>query len=217
MYSRRVRESRNRALLESHPCFGYVTFEFCLSASMVTDEEQRLLLAIARGAIASALENRPAPRAAPVTGRLSRPGGAFVTIRLGGRLRGCIGYIESPLPLANVVAEVAVKSALEDPRFPPLRVNELEEASLEVSVLSPMQPVEDAGDIRIGVHGLLLESGGRRGLFLPQVPIEEGWNREEFLENLCRKAGLKTGAWKEPGARLSMFTAEVVHEEHASG
>jgi len=182
---------------------------------MVTDDEQRLLIAIARGAIAGALANGPAPPAAPATGRLARPGGAFVTIRVGGRLRGCIGYIDSPLPLANVVAEVAVKSALEDPRFPPLGVNELEEASLEVSVLSPIEPVEDAGEIRLGIHGLLLESGGRRGLFLPQVPLEEGWNREEFLENLCRKAGLRSGAWKEPGARLSMFTAEVVHEEHA--
>jgi AmmeMemoRadiSam system protein A len=182
---------------------------------MVTDDEQRLLLAIARGAIAGALGNRPAPQAAPLSGRLAMPGGAFVTIRIGGRLRGCIGYIDSPLPLANVVAEVAVKSALEDPRFPPLRVKELESASLEVSVLSPLEPVRDAAEIRIGTHGLLLESGGRRGLLLPQVPLEEGWNREEFLENLCRKAGLRTGAWKEPGARLSMFTAEVVDEEHA--
>ncbi len=181
---------------------------------MITDDERRQLLAIARDAIACSLGNRPIPDPSSCAGRLAEPGGAFVTIRTDGQLRGCIGYIESPLPLAKVVAEVAVKSARQDPRFPPLSSGELEEAALEVSVLSPLQPVKDIGDIRIGVHGLLLEHGLHRGLLLPQVALEYGWDAEEFLENTCRKAGLKEHAWKDPGARLFMFTAEVCNEEH---
>jgi len=182
---------------------------------MVTDDERRRLLVIARDAIACALRNIPVPDPGPCTGSLAEPGGAFVTIRTGGRLRGCIGYIDSPLPLAKVVAEAAVKSALQDPRFPPLSPGDLDAASLEVSVLSPLQPVKDIADIRVGVHGLILELGRHRGLLLPQVAVEYGWDTGEFLENICRKAGLKEHAWKEPGGRLLMFTAEVCNEEHA--
>ena len=182
---------------------------------MITEDERRQLLAIARDAIARSLGDTPAPHPAPCAGRLAEPGGAFVTIRIGGQLRGCIGYIESPLPLAKVVAEVALKSARQDPRFPPLLPGELGEAALEVSVLSPLQPVKDTGDIRIGVHGLLLELGPHRGLLLPQVALEYGWDVGEFLENTCRKAGLREGAWKDPGSKLFMFTAEVCNEERA--
>lgn len=182
---------------------------------MVTDDERRQLLAIARDAIAYSLGNIPAPPAALLEGSLAGPGGAFVTIRLHGRLRGCIGYIESPMPLANVVAEVAVKSARHDPRFPPLTQDELEECALEVSLLSPLQKVVDEKEIRIGVHGLLLECRGRRGLLLPQVAVENGWSVRELLKNTCRKAGLEDGAWRDPGATLYKFTAEVASEEHA--
>jgi AmmeMemoRadiSam system protein A len=182
---------------------------------MVTGDERRQLLAIARESIACALGNRPVPPPGIVTGRLAEPGGAFVTIRLGAELKGCIGYIESPLPLANVVAEVAVKSALQDPRFSPLSAEEFGRASLEVSVLSPLQPVKDISDIRIGVHGLLVEREGRRGLLLPQVAGEYGWDVPQFLGNTCRKAGLQEKAWKDPGTKLFMFTAEVCDEEHA--
>jgi AmmeMemoRadiSam system protein A len=154
------------------------------------------------------------PRTPALTGSLARPGGAFVTIRLRGQLRGCIGYIESPMPLANVVAEVAVKSARQDPRFPPLTKDELEESTLEVSLLSPLQKVSDEREIRIGVHGLLLECRGRRGLLLPQVALENGWDVQEFLRNTCRKAGLKESAWQDPESTLFLFTAEVATEEH---
>jgi len=182
---------------------------------MVTEDERRQLLAIARDAIAFSLGKLALPRTAPLAGSLAGPGGAFVTIRLHGELRGCIGYIESPMPLANVVAEVAVKSARQDPRFPPLSPDELEECTLEVSVLSPLRKVVDEKEIRIGVHGLLLESRGRRGLLLPQVAVENSWDVPEFLRNTCRKAGLHDGAWKDPGATLFLFTAEVASEEHA--
>ena len=199
-------------VLKVMPLLVTLTGALRIHATMVTDDERRLILVIARDAIASSLGRRPVPGRAPLSGRLAEPGGAFVTIRLGGTLRGCIGYIASPLPLANVVAEVAVKSALQDPRFPPLSPGEFGEASLEVSVLSPLQPVHDIGEIRIGLHGLFLEHDRHRGLLLPQVALEYGWDTLEFLENTCRKAGLGKNAWKEPGAMLSMFTAEVCSE-----
>ncbi len=180
---------------------------------MVSDDERRQILSIARSAIERGDGSRPLR--APRSGLLARPGGAFVTIRLRGELRGCIGYIESPLPLANVVAEVAVKSATQDPRFPPLTVPEIGEAVLEVSILSPLQRVKDIGDIRIGVHGLLIELGVHRGLLLPQVALEYGWDTAEFLDNTCKKAGLASGSWNVPGAKLYMFTAEVCNEEDA--
>ena len=181
---------------------------------MITDDERRLIPAIAREAIACSLMNRPVPERGPDSGRLAEPGGAFVTLRVRGELRGCIGYIESPLPLANVIAEVAVKSARQDPRFPPLSAAELGEVAIEVSVLSPLERVRDIEAVRPGVHGLLVELGPRRGLLLPQVALEYGWDRADLIANTCRKAGLGEQAWKDPGAVLYMFTAEVCNEEH---
>jgi AmmeMemoRadiSam system protein A len=136
-----------------------------------------------------------------------------VTLRKDHELRGCIGYIESRFPLADVVGEVAVKAAFEDPRFPPLTVSELEEITIEVSVLSPLQPVHDLEEIQVGVHGLLIELAGRRGLLLPQVASEYRWDRETFLENTARKAGLPRNAWKDPQAKIYLFSAEIAGEE----
>ncbi|HUI10601.1 MAG TPA: AmmeMemoRadiSam system protein A [Bacteroidota bacterium] len=178
----------------------------------MTDDERRRLLAIARESLVSLLEHREAHDPGPLTGRLAEPGGAFVTLRSGGRLRGCIGYIDSPQPLANVVAELARKSAREDPRFPPLSPPEMTRVSLEVSVLSAIRPLADASGIRPGVDGLLLELRGRRGLLLPQVATEQGWDAEGLLRGTCCKAGLPPGAWKDPEARMFTFTAEICDE-----
>ncbi|HTO94357.1 MAG TPA: AmmeMemoRadiSam system protein A [Bacteroidota bacterium] len=175
----------------------------------MTDDERRRLLAIARESLVSLLEHRPAHDAGPLTGRLAEPGGAFVTLKSGGRLRGCIGYIDSPRPLATVVAEVARKSACEDPRFTPLAPGELGALSLEISVISPLRAVEDRSLIRPGIDGVLIELGGRRGLLLPQVATEEAWDAAALLAGVCRKAGLPPEAWNEPGARLFTFTAEI--------
>ncbi len=198
---------------------------------MITHDEKRELLRIARESIAHALErtyppagSRRADRASqggagptlnarPFQGRIAEPGGAFVTIRIHHELRGCIGYIESQSPLGEVVAEVAEKAALEDPRFPPLSREELEGAQLEISVLSPLRPVARVEEIEVGKHGLLIEYGHRRGLLLPQVPGEFGWDREEFLENTARKAGLPADTWKDPAATIYAFTAEILQEE----
>ena len=180
---------------------------------MLTPEEKHQLLKIARDAISSALEGKSQQRLPVAAGGLARPGGAFVTIRIGHELRGCIGYIESSNPLARVVAEVSVKAAFEDPRFDPLRASEFRDATLEVSVLSPLRQVKDADEIEVGLHGLVIELGGRRGLLLPQVATEYGWERMEFLANVCRKAGLPRDAWSLPGAAIFVFSAEVFAEE----
>lgn len=198
---------------------------------MFTPEEKRELLAIAREAIAEALHVQssvvqipPEGVSGPTSsgrgssfserkGRLSLPGGAFVTIRINGNLRGCIGYIQAPMPLAEIVAEVAEKAALEDPRFPPLTLRELEQTQVEISVLSPLQRISDISGIVVGKHGILLELHHARGLLLPQVALEYGWDRETFLDNTARKAGLSRDAWKDPDAAIYIFTAEIIQEQ----
>lgn len=179
---------------------------------MLTDDEQRELLRAAREAITCAVRRSPPGRPPrPLPGLLQRCG-VFVTIRKGELLRGCIGHVESGRPLAELVPRVAVSSALDDPRFPPLGPDELEEITLELSILSPLQPVTDPEDVLPGTHGLLLELDGARGLLLPQVAVEFGMGREEFLAATARKAGLSRNAWTSPGARLWSFTAEIVRE-----
>jgi AmmeMemoRadiSam system protein A len=179
---------------------------------MLTEHERTKLLSIARNAIAADLEGLAVRAESPVTGKMGEPSGAFVTIRLHGELRGCIGYIESELPLHTVVAQVAVKAAREDPRFPPLSKTELEHSNLEISVLSPLCELDRVDRLQVGEHGLLIELGRHRGLLLPQVAVENGWGREEFLSNTARKAGLPSDAWSDQRAKLFVFTAEVFHE-----
>jgi AmmeMemoRadiSam system protein A len=186
---------------------------------MLTRELKRELLEIARNAIASSLQEERTPSRATARTRpspeLLQPSGAFVTLRINGELRGCIGYMESPHPLADVVADVAVKAACEDPRFPPVTAAELDGIDLEISVLSPMRPIHDINEITIGTHGVMIELGPNRGVLLPQVAVEYGWTVEQFLSALSRKAGLHKFGWMEPDARLSIFSAEVVDEEDA--
>lgn len=179
---------------------------------MLSDESKRVLLRIAREAIGGALGCRSGAETPTKDASLLTPCGAFVTLRIEGQLRGCIGYIESVLPLAEVVAEVAVKAALEDPRFPPLTRREFDNISIEISVLSPMERISDIEEIQVGVHGLLLELGSRRGLLLPQVATEYHWDRMTFLNSTARKAGLPENAWRSPDARIFRFSAEIVEE-----
>ncbi len=174
--------------------------------------DRRLALATARAAIAAALVGQPfAPPPAPGP-PLSGPGGAFVTLRRGGALRGCIGCLEAGEPVLATVARMARAAAREDPRFPPLTVAELPEVRVEVSLLSPLSPVTDPGEVVPGRHGLLVSRGARRGVLLPQVATEQGWDRERFLAETCRKADLPPDAWRH-GARLATFEATVVGED----
>src|SRR5438876_2390450 len=138
---------------------------------------------------------------------LSGPRGAFLTLHKGMRLRGCVGYIEPIRPLYKTVEDCAIAAALRDPRFGPVQADELVELRLEISVLSTLMDVRPE-QIEVGQHGLLISEGSWRGLLLPQVAVEWKWNREQFLEAACRKAGLNSEAWRH-GARLQAFTAQI--------
>lgn len=137
--------------------------------------------------------------------------GAFVTVRIRGQLRGCIGYPEPDLPLVEVIERCAVSAALSDPRFPPLSADEWSVVDLEVSVLGPIEPVDDIREVVVGRHGLVVELGRRRGLLLPQVAVEWKWDSAEFVAQTCIKAGLPRDAPKN-GASLFKFEAEVFGE-----
>jgi AmmeMemoRadiSam system protein A len=128
------------------------------------------------------------------------------------RLRGCIGHIESTDPLYDTVRQAAYAAAFRDPRFRPLAPEELGRIELEISVLSRLEEVEDTRVIIAGTHGIMIEHGAHAGLLLPQVAAERNWDRETFLEQTCRKAGLPPGAWSDPESRIRIFTAEVFDE-----
>jgi AmmeMemoRadiSam system protein A len=141
---------------------------------------------------------------------LERPSGAFVTLRENGELRGCVGYIDAVKPLLTTVEEASIRAAFEDPRFEPLRPAELARLELEVSVLSPLRRITDASEIDIGTHGIVVETRTVRGVLLPQVAVECGWDRATFLAQTFRKAGLAPG--RRTAVTISVFTAEVFGE-----
>jgi AmmeMemoRadiSam system protein A len=178
---------------------------------MFTDAQQRALIEIARAAVTAAITGCPpgAPRPDHLN-LLPVASGAFVTLKREGRLRGCIGTLECRLPLADEIARVAVSAACEDPRFDPLRAVELHDLDVEVSILGPLEEIDprDPAAIVIGRHGLVVEQGRRRGLLLPQVAIEWGWDREQFLAQTCTKAGLAPDRWRH-GATVYRFAADV--------
>jgi AmmeMemoRadiSam system protein A len=151
-------------------------------------------------------------RRAPATRRLAAPAAAFVTVKVGGELRGCIGRVDRTESLATVVARCARAAAFEDPRFDPIRPSDLPGLQVQVSVLSDPVPLADVTALEVGRHGLIVERGQCRGLLLPQVAVEYGWTPTEFLEHTCRKAGLSRDAWRE-GAELFVFEAEVFGED----
>jgi AmmeMemoRadiSam system protein A len=176
---------------------------------MFTDEQRAALVAIARDAVRTAV-GADAPASTIAGGGFPDASGAFVTLKRGGQLRGCIGTLQCRGPLAEEIARVAASAALEDPRFPPLKEAELDGLDVEVSVLGPLEDVNpfDPDAIEIGRHGLVVEEGRRRGLLLPQVATEWGWDREQFLAQTCVKAGLPADAWRR-GARVYRFAAIV--------
>jgi AmmeMemoRadiSam system protein A len=173
-------------------------------------EERRSLLALARDAIASALEGKTVDTTSP-SEHLAERRGAFTTLTIGGELRGCVGYVFPNYSLYRTIAETAVAAATNDTRFTPVTQEELPKLEYEISVLSPLQPI-DPEDVEVGKHGLVVTFGGRRGLLLPQVPVEHGWDREAFLAQTCVKAGLPADAWQR-GATMQAFTAEIFGSE----
>jgi len=178
-----------------------------------TPEERSLLLQLAHGAILATLENRaPQPFAPPA--HLSEFRGAFTTVYSNHQLRGCVGYPTPVMPLYRTVIETAQSAAFDDPRFVPVTLSEAQHLQISISVLSPVTPARPE-EVIIGRHGLIISQAGCRGLLLPQVPVEHGWDRITFLEQTCRKAGLPLDAWKS-GATIEAFTAEVFGDLEAA-
>ena len=179
----------------------------------LNQEQQRVLLRIARQALTARVRDEPPPDTEAVTDPVLREKrAAFVTLKKRGQLRGCIGHVEPMQPLVEAVAELAVAAGLEDYRFPPVRAEELAAVEIDISAMSPLRKVASPDEVVVGKHGVVVEQGGRRGVFLPQVAPEQGWDRDTMLTALCReKAGLPGDAWKK-GADLWVFTAQVFGE-----
>ncbi|MCX5752828.1 MAG: AmmeMemoRadiSam system protein A, partial [Candidatus Krumholzibacteria bacterium] len=178
----------------------------------LTRDDKVFLLKLARSAIEAECRGTKlaiAPSPSPI---MREPRGAFVTLKKAGQLRGCIGYIEAIKPLAATIEEMAKAAAFSDLRFNPVRTEEIPDLEIEISVLSPLSEVRDPSTVVVGTHGLIVSRGSNRGVLLPQVPTEWGWDRETFLAQTCAKAGLPEGAWKEKGTRIESFTADVFSE-----
>jgi len=180
----------------------------------VAPDARAALLALARAAVDRRLAGQPGPEIEPPLTALNEPRAAFVTIRRrdSGELRGCRGECPARRSLPECVRRVAVSAALEDPRFLPLMRGELSEVSFEISALTDPMPIRPE-EVVVGRHGLILAADGAIGLLLPQVPAEQDWDREAFLDGLCRKAGLRKGRWRLAGASLRAFEAEVWSED----
>lgn len=180
----------------------------------LTVNEKKQLLALAHFSIESGF--RPShnqsinTKASPL---LSSKLGAFVTITINSKLRGCIGYIQTDDELSKTIMDAAFQAAFHDPRFAPLSENEFNQIKLEISILSESFPMDSYDDIEIGKHGLILEEAGRKALLLPQVPIEHNMDRDAYLSALCNKAGLYEDYWREKQLKLKGFTATVFSEE----
>ena len=178
---------------------------------MLTPGERTALLRFARDTIVAHLTAARPPSPVPLEDPHAHSG-AFVTLHVGGDLRGCIGFPGSDRPLDEVVGQCAIAAATEDPRFPPLTAAELPDLELEISVLTPIRPVADLSEIEVGRDGLVAQEGFRRGLLLPQVATEHHWDCETLLSHTCLKAGLRPDAWRS-SAKISRFQAEVFSEQ----
>lgn len=174
-------------------------------------EERKELLRIARKTIEHYLEKGNIPRLNDVSEKFKAKRGVFVTLHKKGNLRGCIGYPLPVNPLFNAVVDNAVSSAFEDPRFPPLEIDELKEIDIEISVLTIPEKVERPEDVRVGVDGIIISKHGSRGLLLPQVPVEQEWDLDQYISYGCMKAGLSGDEWKK-GVDIEVFQAEVFGE-----
>lgn len=181
---------------------------------MLNQEQRGRLLRIARDSIETVLGGgRPEVDLSTVDEELKRPSGAFVSLHdEGGGLRGCIGSIHAVAPLAHAVASSAVNAAFRDPRFPPVRHDELASLHIEISVMSPIEPVTSIEEIEVGRDGLIISRGSRAGLLLPQVATDYAWDRETFLGQTCIKAGLPKDCWRSADCRIERFSAEVFTE-----
>ncbi len=182
---------------------------------VLSEKSKKALLTIAREAINAKLSGRltELPEEILTIDELQQESGAFVTLHIDGKLRGCIGLIESQMPLKETVYEMAYHAAFHDPRFPALTADELPQVDLEISVLTKPRPIDSPQLIRLGQDGIIFSKSHCRALFLPQVAPEQGWDLEMTLSALSRKAGLPPSEWKEPGSNFEVFQAEYFDEK----
>jgi AmmeMemoRadiSam system protein B/AmmeMemoRadiSam system protein A len=192
-------------VLSGKPCPGEG------SGYSLTPEERSGLLRLARTSVTEFVERRAVVEDTTGKAKYLEPRGVFVTLTKDGDLRGCIGFIEPVAPLGQAVIRAAIYAATEDPRFPAVRPAELRDLKFEISVLTPVREISDPGEVIVGRHGLIIDRDGLKGVLLPQVPVENKWDRETFLEQVSLKAGLPRDAWRR-GAKLYVFEAIVFHE-----
>jgi AmmeMemoRadiSam system protein A len=176
------------------------------------ERDRRELLRIARATLREHLSTGYLPPGAPHRSSLLQPAGAFVTVHVAGELRGCMGRIESEKPLYLTIEELTVAASTRDPRFEPVRLEEMKEARLSISVVAAPEPARPE-DIQLGTHGLVVTRGARRGLLLPEVATEHHLSVEQFLDETCAKAGLPHGAWRDPDTTVERFTTDQFREE----
>lgn len=187
-----------------------------MSGTLLDAAQQAALLSWARETLTSYVVQGVSPLLEPqrFPPELLVPAGAFVSLHLGGELKGCIGTFQADSPLAETVREMAIAAGTRDPRFRPVAKGELDLLHIEISVLSPRWPIQDPlSEVQVGVHGLSIARGWNRGVLLPQVATEYGWDVPEFLEHACRKAGLPGEAWRWPETKVEVFTAQVFGEQ----
>ena len=182
----------------------------------LTAREKTVLLSIARKSIESQTRSNEVYIEPREEKSLNARNGCFVTIKQGGKLRGCIGNFQSELPLFKEVAMMAKASATNDPRFYPMKNIDLDNFSLEISVLSPLHKIDDIAEIEVGKHGIYIEKGYHRGVLLPQVATEHDWDRDTFLKQTCIKAGLPTDAWQQEAADIYIFSSQSFGERSPS-
>ena len=173
----------------------------------LSEGDRQALLKLARASVIAAV-SRVLPESWPQDGVFAERSGVFVTVRVNDRLRGCIGVVEADEPLGDALVRCAAGAASQDPRFPPIRAEELESLQVEISLLSPMVPIGPE-EIAIGHHGVMVVRGRQRGVLLPQVATDHHLTAEQFLAETCRKAGLAMDAWREPETQIFAFTCEV--------
>lgn len=181
-------------------------------AMSYSDSDKKMLLGLARAGIEAHLNGETLKVPQDLPPYMCELRGVFVSLHRQGRLRGCIGYLEAVKPLGEAVLEMAAAAAFHDPRFRPLQSQELADLEVEISILTPMRPIDKVEEIQVGTHGLYLERGFSRGLLLPQVAVQCRWDRTTFLEQTCCKAGLPPDSWKDKATKVYTFTAEIICE-----
>lgn len=180
---------------------------------LLNNEDRKELLSLARKTIESSLKGEGVPDFKTHSQALKSKRGVFVSLYKDDKLRGCIGTFITDKPLYETVMEMAIAASTDDPRFPPVTIEELKHIIIEISVLSPLQKIKDVSEIEVGRHGIYIVKGFNRGCLLPQVATESGWDRETFLKMTCLKAGLPPDEWRK-GADIYIFSAEVFSESY---